>query len=246
MTTLINFQTNFHKEIIQDLEAFKELKERITNLKLEAIYQTNNKEAELEGKLKSLQITVDKIKEYQTKKKHSNILNAIAYAIEEIQFLIKNKYSIPEYIIDILKSALDERRKSVESLDNSFQDFFRPLILILKRKTNEEEISFLDIDFSKKELEQLVTKLEFLGEVIEENIDHLDFCTTELLEKIFDEMVSSFKIKSGENTKKEEYRRRIRYAAGFILNLIDNSRMEIEYEEREVKNDFLMISSFED
>jgi hypothetical protein len=205
---------------------------------LENSYQSFSQDSETISKVKNIQVTVDKIQEFYNQRNFAKVKNAISCVFEDIAEIQKSGN-----ITLIPSSILDKIDIFIESLRQSFDDLRYSLDIISGAKylpPKDDETLILDFD-KITESEEFVLNLELFSEKIEENIEVLNFSAFEFLEGFFEELLDFGKQPFNENIKKGEYRRRIRYTSVFFLTLIDNLREDVDAEDKEVINDFMLL-----
>jgi hypothetical protein len=90
---------------------------------------------------------------------------------------------------------------------------------------------------SRRELEEFALNAEILAEEIEDNLPFLSFELLESLDAFFQEIVLKSRDKQslqGLQGRRAESRRRLRFAAGFILNLVEMTREDVAAEDEEL------------
>jgi hypothetical protein len=231
---LENEELNSIHEELENIQKLEEIIGFLEKQKLENNYQNSSEDAEIADKARSIQTTFDKIKEFYGERNFSRIYNATHCIIEEANCISKCEKLgfVPQEIFHELSLILKDGRKSLNELENSCKILYR--------------LASLGRVLSKKEFEELSENLEIFAERIEEHIEILNFNVSENLEEILEKVVLFSRIKSGKNDRRDKYRRRTRYAAVFVLNLIDNLREEAELENHERMRDFTSIIRFED
>lgn len=235
--TLIKKHQKDFDSISTELKNITRLQEIINSLekeKLEKSYNIDSQDAEMADRIRNIQIIFDKIKDFHKERNFSRAFNAIYCIIEEISYIKDHGYlaEVPSEIFRYIDTILKDDIQSLNTLEDSYVNF--------------HDVASSGKELSKKDFEVLAENLEIFAEKIEEHIEVLSFCICEDLEKLLEKIVLFSRVKSGTNDRRERFRRRTRFAAVFILNLIDNLREEAEIENNEVIKDFAFVSHFED
>lgn len=99
-------------------------------------------------------------------------------------------------------------------------------------------------DLNLHQLKNWAEYLECFGEEFEYGLNAVSFEDFEALESLCKKMVLASRLdrftgmRSKEHARRARWRRRIRYAAGFILDMIEIAREEAIQEDNEIINDF--------
>lgn len=173
---------------------------------------------------------VDKAKEFTEKRQFHCLNNAVDYAIKEIVKFHENHskdgFSLPEEVYTKLIGYVRIHRKSLRELEEGL------IVLNSINKYNAHS--------SNKELKRWAENLESLGDVFEDSISFFDIDTLEkkiqplLNFAIQQSCQKNSNLNSTDIGTKDSYRRRIRYAAGFISRVIDTAIDDSDAEEEEI------------
>lgn len=176
-----------------------------------------------------LQGLADEIRELTRARKFYQLNQAIATTANAIKAFPETCcQAIP---VDVFEAV----NTGVQALENS-------LDLISNASEQLNLIEDLSEDSSLKQLRNWTTYLEILAEELE---DHLPFLSAEVfdcLERLAETIVlKSRKRGADARTTRESYRRRLRFAAGFILNLVETAREEALEEDEAVLQDMQLL-----
>ena len=237
---MLTLENTFNQEIdniqkyikeLNDLEKLVEQGIELEHSKLEECFDNVSLEAEASDSKTQIQRILDKIQEFQRKRQFFQLVRATKDILTRVR-KHKEKYpgeSLEKKIFDETQKGLDAHTKSLKLLQKS--------IAGLKDITNIKERN------DKRTLQNWAEHLELFGEELEDN---LAFFPTEVLDFLNDfctMIVLNSRSKSATHEpKKEQWRRRIRYAAGFILNLVERAREDALEEDEEVLQDFFTAS----
>lgn len=192
---------------------------------LERQFEDNLEKAAISDKITRLQRLVDEVKEFTRDKKLYQLKQVIEVTLDELKQFPSSAYqSIHNEVIGILQLG-------VKTLSNSFD-------LLIKSVENLRSIGKLSSDSGQTELRFWAWNLEVLAEELENGLPLLESKILNTIEEVCIEIVLRTRIKSKDaKALKEVYRRRLRFAAGFILNLIETAREEAEAEDEEIFQD---------
>jgi hypothetical protein len=207
---------------------------------LEKSYQDNSWSAAASDSKTHIQCIVNRVIQFTRSRKFYQLGEAIDDAISQIE---KHYQHFPAEILEdniftALREGLNAQRNSLNTLKNALEN------LTTTAAFNERT--------DKRQLKIWAEHLERLGEELEDNLELFSSEFFDALERVCETIVLTARKKAtnrknrSEN-KREEWRRRVRYAAGFILNLIEMAREDAIQEDEEVIHDFFVASqsSFE-
>lgn len=171
-----------------------------------------------------IQCVVDRVREYTESRKFYAMKQAVEDAISRIQ-VFHDEFSLPLPIdiFTILATGINTHLSSLEAMKIAVEN-------VIKIQ------SFPD---TGSEIEVLRVWAENLESFAEEFEDNQEFFSSEVfssLEVLATQVVLKCRVKKplANGSEQEVYRRRVRYAAGFLLNVIEASQEEAEEEDSEV------------
>ena len=224
--------------IKQKIQELGRQEQRIQQLnRLNSSYQNQSISAASSESKTDILCIADRIKEFTEKRKFYQLNEAIRDALDKIrrhndQF--PNKALESNEVFQRINMGINAHKKSVEEILNVGKTITK-----LKGPSKNSTAA---------ELKKWAENLEKLGEELEDNIP---FFSTEIfdnLEYACEQIVLSSREKNLSDPEREQWRRRLRYATGFILNLIETAKEEALEEELEVLQGFELLgeSSFKD
>lgn len=225
-------------EITQEVEnvqkKVKELQKQAVDLHRQ--FEINHKKASLERQFSSvsdeaiasdtitrLQRLADEVREFTTSKKTYQLNQVVEIAVDEIRSFSQSEFCrpLPEDVFETLETGIKTLSASLE--------------VTLQSVNKLRSVGKLDTNTNEKQLKIWAINLELLAEEIENNLPFISPEMFDNLEKFFESIVlRSQRKESNARTKKESYRRRLRFAAGFVLNLIEMERDEALEEDKVV------------
>jgi hypothetical protein len=237
--TLIQEVDNVGKQVkylLDKLEGLaEESKKSTTWLALEKAYNGNSLSAEALDSKTHIHCIVDRVKEFTEKRKFYELTQAIDDAIAQIKEHQEKfpQETLGEDLFTSLQEGLNAHNYSLRVMRGALTE-------LQKGHIWKEHIT-------KQQLKDLAENLERYGEELEDNLPFFSTEDFNNLEKICETFVlkSRKKAKNRKGTnehRKEEWRRRVRYAAGFILNLIEIAKEDATEEDQEIIQDFLAAS----
>lgn len=241
-STLLREVDNVGKQVkylldeLDELEGLAKESEKSSNrLVLERTYNDKFLSAEASDSKTHIQCIVNKVIEFTEKRKFYELTQAIDDAIARIK---EHQGKFPEETLE--KSIFTSLLEGLHTHKHSLGVMKDALTELGKGHIFKEHIS-------KQQLKNIAEHLERYGEELEDNLLFFYPEDFDKLEKICEAFVlkSRKKAKNRKGTseyRKEEWRRRVRYAAGFILNLIEIAKEDAIEEDREVIQDFLAAS----
>lgn len=202
---------------------------------LEKNYQDNSWSAAAADSKTHILCIINRITGFIRSRKFHQLSEAIDDAISQIQ---KHQKYFPAEILEdsvftALREGLNAQVNSLKTLKNSLES--------LKGTETFNE------DTSTRQLKIWAEHLERLGEELEDNLEVFSPASFDSLESVCEAIVlkarkKAINRKNRSENKREEWRRRVRYAAGFILNVIEMAREDAIQEDEEVIHDFLAAS----
>jgi hypothetical protein len=164
----------------------------------------------------------------------NKVLYSVDTAILEInnfrknyaQLLPKTIFEDLKHILEKCKGQLDEFKERLEFIKKSVE----PIAEIYKSGTKIAENS------SKHIFERWAIAIEKLGEGLEDFLNLYPETTIypktaiNEIENLTKEILITTAVKTREDNRKESYRRRLRYAANFIINLIEHKKSYLSHE----------------
>lgn len=229
-------------DISRQIQHLKELKQQIEGEEkvfarepLEQSYQNESLTAEASDSKTHIQCVVDRIVEFTESRKFYQLGEAIDDAVNQIKIHKKNfpGEKLGEKVFAPIINGLNVKRQSLQTIKDA----------ITKLKNT--------VSISNKstwcQLRTWAENLELLGEELEDNLEIFPSEFFDILEKFCETIVLKTRKKAVDKkdrnqNRKEEWRRRVRYAAGFILNLIETAREEAIQEDEEVVRNFFAMS----
>ena len=216
------------QELQKAQELDKKLEKKSSNSQfLERCLLSEDEKAEIEERKNEILCLIDRIEEYRQNKAYYQSIRAVEYTVQLIREIQEKNCALPEKVFDTIKIVLDEYLKHLNRMERALKVLMNPK----KRNTRE---------YAKS--------MEIFGEDLEDLHQIFEYQWFVLLEKFCYQVIQSArreKLKAGVNSKNEEIRRRIRYAAGFILNFIEGLEEEDKIEEEECMEDFYSILEWE-
>lgn len=157
------------------------------------------------------------------------VLDKVNQAIIKINNFHKNyTESLPKKIFNDLKNIL-------ENCEIQLDAFKERLEFIKKSVKPITEIFYsgkkLTQNSNKHTYEDWTIALEKFGEGLEDFLDIYPQFAIDEIEKAIKEILSITVFKTREDTRRESYRRRLRYAANFIISLIESKKSYLSHEE---------------
>lgn len=226
--------------IDQQIEVFQALIEQTNSAKssfesktdqeyLEECFSLSAINAELAEKKTDILCVIDQIKEFIKAQRFYELSQAITHAVDLI-----DEYASME---SPLRFEVDIHQTLIDGLEayNSFLN---------KVKAAFRCITSLQGDISYGKLNRFVNHLEILAELLEFNHPFFSYEALVVIEHLSVAIIESCREDKGKysiQSKTETNRRRLRYAAGFILNLFDDLEIETEREEKQVRSALLSL-----
>jgi hypothetical protein len=197
---------------------------------LEKQFQDVSDTAAVADEITRLQRLADEIREFTKKRKFYQLNQIATVAINEVKSFHQNfSEAAPEEIFDALDMGISALKTSLD--------------LMLQTTQQLQAIDELNENSSLKKLRNWAINLEILAEELEDNLPFLSAEAFECLTSLGETLVlKSHKRGEDAKTKRERERRRIRFAAGFILNLVEMAREEAAKEDEEVIQDIELLS----
>jgi hypothetical protein len=230
---LIRGLNNVKKEIndLNDREEYlrESLKAKHCD-RLETTYQIDSPLAEAADSRTHIQSIVDRIEEFTRKRQFYQQQQAI----EAVLTKIKEHHSA--FSVETLES------KIFTSIKAGLNSHFRSVEIMQKSANALTTISKLNQSSSRRDLENWAKNLESFSEEIEDNLPFFSTKVFDELAIMCEEIIIKCRQKRESNFKREEFRRRLRYAAGFLLNIIEIAQQEAEEEDEEIIQSFFAIS----
>lgn len=232
-------ETNDINKQIQQLEDLKQLikgkEEAPVRASLETSFQDKSPSAEASDSKTHIQCIVDRIVEFTNSRKFYQLSEAIDDVISKIEI---HQNEFPEEILG---------NKVFEDIENGLNTHTQSIEIIRDTIVGLEKITSISSESNHQQIKAWAEKLERLGEELEDNIEFLPSDFFDILEKICEAIILKARQKAvstidANQRKREEWRRRVRYAAGFILNLIEIAREEAIQEDEEIICDFFAAS----
>jgi len=234
MTTLINTKSTT-EQVIQDLKKtisnYSNLVETINLIDREiAILENHELEGKSIDKLRDIQCLIDKAKEIESNtdrldvyKEFNSFISRIKEIIENLKSL-RNTYnaSIPKEVSEDLHKIINERKDKITSL-NEILAFINLRI----NSFNSCIIPELNENSNKDTFKIWAEKLELFAEGLEECLKIMPGIPLGLIEDIAINLLLVSKNLKYSEGKREHFRRRVRNAASFILNIAKKSRLDL-------------------
>ena len=236
--TLIREVNGVDKQVeylLNEIEGAKQSQKTINWVALERSYNGDSSSAEASDSRTQIQCILNRVKEFTEKRKFYQLSQATDDAIVQIK---EHQEKFPEETLgDEIFNPLEE---GLYAHKHSLRLINAALVELKKANIFKERIT-------KQQLKELAEHLERLGEELEDNLPFFSATEFNKLEKICETFVlktrKKAKNRKGTNEhEREEWRRRVRYAAGFILNLIEIAEEDAIEEDTEVIEDFLAAS----
>lgn len=224
-------ETNDLSKQIQQIEKLKQGEEKFVREFLELSYRDSSRSAAASDSKTHIQCTVNRISEFARLRKFYQLDEAIDDVIDQIKKHHKEFPSekLENEVFVIIQQGLNTKKHSLKIIRESI--------------SNLENITILNDKSSWDQLRIWAENLEILGEEIEDHFNTFPIEFFNILEEFCETVVLKARQKAtnskGKNqNRREEWRRRVRYAAGFILNLIEIAREEAIQEDEEIIHDF--------
>lgn len=197
---------------------------------LEEQFKAVSNIAELGDETTRLQRLADEIKEFIQERKFYQLEQVLGVTVDEaIKFIECFRSPIPVEVFDAITAGIESRQKSLK--------------LLLSTSKRLSLISEISKDSTDKELQRCASNLEIFAEEIEDNLPFLSAEVFSQLETFFEAIVLEFRRKGEDaKSKRESCRRRIRFAAGFILDLVEITREEAIEEDEEILRSMQSLS----
>jgi hypothetical protein len=241
MAILENILVREQEEVNNEIKKLEALEQSVVSLQehkiagLEKAFQSSDSfMTEAVESKRDIQCIVDRIREFEKKRQFYHLIHATDSVIEKIE---KHQKEFPHELLE--RDLFEQIRVGLKAHSVSLQ------VMKAAFQSLNSIDSFSQLSSTKK-LQNWAEHLERLGEALE---DTILFFSREQLDKIAALCESAIleARKKGEkqsprNNKKEEWRRRIRYAAGFILNIIEALEEDAIEEEQEIRREFLLLS----
>jgi hypothetical protein len=246
METLENALVREVDDVINQIRQLDNLEESLKGKQgtpgwvlLEKSYQDDSWSAAASDSKTHIRCIIDRIEELTQARRFYQLAEAINDAISHIE---RHQENFPgellgDKVFAVLRESLNTARDSLKTLKDALEN-------LTSVEINEHT--------DKQQLKKWAEHLERLGEELEDNLEFFPAKVFDHLEILCETIVLNARKKAtnrkGRNqNKREEWRRRVRYAAGFILNLIEIAREDAIEEDEEVIQDFLAASqsSFE-
>ncbi|KOP27289.1 hypothetical protein AMR41_05840 [Hapalosiphon sp. MRB220] len=149
------------------------------------------------------------------------VLNKVENALSKIKkFHNKHSENLPNQVFDDLKEVLKSCKEKLNSFKKKLEIIKVSLTPIISLQQQLEENS------NKKTFENWAVAVDVFADAIEECFDIFQDIPLGLIEDFAREILLITSKKTHENTRKEEYKRRLKHAASFILSLIRKKRYE--------------------
>ncbi len=149
------------------------------------------------------------------------VLNKIKEAISKInEFDKEQKRTLADKVFQDLNKILNSCQEKLESLRKKLESIINSLTPITRISTKLEESS------NKRVFEDWAETIEVLAEGLEELFEISSDIPLGIIEDFARNLLLITAKKSQINTRKDEYRRRLKYAAKFILGLVREKRYE--------------------
>jgi hypothetical protein len=195
---------------------------------LERTFNQSSRSAEINDSVTRLQRLADEARQFTAERKFWHLKEVTYTAMKELS-AYKRQFSklmlvhIPDSTFSAFMVGLQTHAESLNRIINSAG------IIAGAIKISENT--------SRRELEEFALNAEILAEEIEDNLPFLSFELLESLDAFFQEIVLKSRDKQslqGLQGRRAESRRRLRFAAGFILNLVEMTREDVAAEDEEL------------
>jgi hypothetical protein len=181
--------------------------------------------AEIADCVTRLQRLSDEAEQFTRERKFWNIKEVTYLALKELaecrgSFGPSVSIYIPDSVFSTLMKGLKAHVDSLNRIQSS--------LTVIVSSTSDSGKS------SRRQLEALALSTEVLAEELEDNLEFLSFEILELLDTFFQEIVIKSRDKQSlqdSQRRGTEARRRLRFAAGFILNLVEMAREDVQSED---------------
>jgi hypothetical protein len=216
----------------KDLEEIRNvLKNSETKIRLEQCYQSNPPFAASECHKTQILCIFDKIKDFIDDRKFYEFNQAVYDIIIEIKQYMDYPFFDKGILDDVLKV-----------IDQGYRLHKKSINFATKTWTQFLDLETLDIDSNEKDLAKWANLLEKFGEDFEDNIPFFSFEHFEYLESLCESVIVKTRNKTKQGYKKDQPKRRLRYAAGFILNIIEKQEEKATIEDAELFQDLRFLS----
>lgn len=241
MTTLEKTLTREVDDVKKEIKKLNDLEKSVKELlkvkqraALEKSYQADSPIAEAADSRTNIQCIIDKIREFVANRQFYQLTQAIADALTQIHDHQQN------FSAEILgDKVFTQIQLGLEAHSNS-------LSIMQEAVSNLANIDQFNEYSNTKQLETWARSLELLGEELEDNMPFFSAEVFNDLEVMCQTIVlkSRNKVLGNKNrqNRREEWRRRLRYAAGFLLNLVEMAEEDAIEEDEELIHDLLMAS----
>jgi hypothetical protein len=184
--------------------------------------------AEIADSVTRMQRLADEARQFTAERKFWHLKEVTYLAVRELTDYRKSFGSsafihVPDSVFDALKKGLETHEESLKRIKKS--------VAAIGSAFDISEMA------SRRDLEGFALNTEILAEEIEDNFEFLGFDLLEALHAFFQEIVIKSRDKQSLQSlqgRRAEARRRLRFAAGFILNLVETAREDIQTEDDEL------------
>jgi hypothetical protein len=193
--------------------------------RLECNLNQSSLSAEIADCVTRLQRLADESEQFTRERKFWNLKEVTYLALKELaecrgSFGPSVSIHIPDSVFSTLIKGLEAHVESLNRIQLS-------LTVILSSTDTSGQLS-------RRQLEALALNTEVLAEELEDNLEFLDFEVLELLDTFFQDIIIRSRDKQSFQDlqrRGNEARRRLRFAAGFILNLVEMAREDVQSED---------------
>lgn len=205
------------------------------------IFSEHSLSAEAIDDLRKIQCIIDEAK--KSEKKVKNLGDKLDDVLKKINEAIKaNKVFLEKYgnkeIIPI-KKAINEMEEILKSCEKKLDLFSRKLEFIKTSLKPIFGLGNLEKDSSKQVFKQWAEFIELFSEGLEEGMDFFKDVPFDIIEKLAKDILLLVSEKSYNNHKKDQYKRRLKLAASYIIKIVEKQKSNFNYELE--KSDYIVV-----
>lgn len=225
ITQVFNKIESFEKEQLNLKNQIKVIQDDLNN-----ILKHSSLNAKATDELRDIQCIVDEIKKIDLSIK-INLHGQIKIAIDKInQAISKIKVFQTQYGYQELipTQVFDDIQEAINNCNNQLNSFEEVLNFILKSVKPVNLINVnLEKNSNKDTLKIWAEAIEILAEGLEELVNFCPEIQLGILEDLAAQLLLITAKSNSSMTKREGFRKRIRYAATFILNTVKKKKLEL-------------------
>jgi hypothetical protein len=195
---------------------------------LERSFNQSSRSAEINDSVTRLQRLADEARQFTAERKFWHLKEVTYTAMKELSAYKREFGKL--MLVHIPDSTFSAFMIGLQTHEESLNRIIKSARII----AGAIEISG---DTSRRDLEEFALNAEILAEEIEDNLPFLSFELLESLDAFFQEIVLKSRDKQSLQClqgRRAESRRRLRFAAGFILNLVEMTREDVAAEDEEL------------